>query len=271
MKTTLHYYRFDISNESEAKEYKNLCVELKSKGLKVFDSIAEEHSTFYKELIKPLDNTVIELETEHLFNNQWNTAPTITSEKGIRVFDWSEPIYPNKKIKEGMYLDQTSEMARIRMNTYKCNYCGAQYVKPAFKFCTSCIGSRHLTPDNLHLLALTPVFADKYLKASEVIIPDTLLKEYEDKQKENRMLRAKKAQEAKLADLLKKIEDSKLEYRAFKLLISNNIDFDNVIYYSHTKQFCFGWRNSLDTEEKEALSLKLKECGFSKTYKVTFK
>jgi len=110
MKTKLHYYRFNIDNELEHREYLTLCETLKGMGLKKFDSISSNQYDWYKNTIKPLSDTEIELETDHLFDNQWNTGPVVTSKQGLRVFDWAEPIYPNSSIKEGQWLEQTDEM-----------------------------------------------------------------------------------------------------------------------------------------------------------------
>lgn len=257
--TILHYYRFDISQPEQAEQYKALCKQLKAQGLKVFDSISPNHSKFYKEKIQPLNGEIIKLETEHLFNNQWNTTATETSEIGLRVFDWSEPIYPNRKIKEGMYLDQTHEMISIKKETYKCNYCGKNYHNPKHTFCNNCLGSEFLTPDNLQLLALTPICKEYRDNKEPIIIPESLIKEYNERQKLSRTARLKKQQDNKLAAIQSDIESSKIEYNAFKWLIDKNMDFDNVIYYSHSKEFCFGWRNSLNDSDKAKLKESLKE------------
>jgi len=154
-------------------------------GLKKFDSIAESHSRFYNDLIKPLNGQEIELETEFLFINQWNTAKTQTSEKGLRVFDWSEPIYPNKDIKEGMYLLQTPEMIEVRKNTCKCGFCGKQYYKPSFDFCTNCLGSEYLKVNDLFLLKLENVsFSDS--RAKNTLLPENLILKYNEMQKTGR-------------------------------------------------------------------------------------
>mgnify|MGYP006370776307 CR=1 FL=1 len=266
IETVLHYYRFDISNPAEAEQYKALCASLKAQGLKVFDSIAQNHSKFYKEQIQPLNGQPVQLETEHLFNNQWNTTPIEGSKNGLRVFDWSEPIYPNRKIKEGMYLDQTPEMVSIRKETYKCNYCGKNYHKPEQAFCTACLGSEFLTPDNFPLLALTPICKEYRDKKEPVIIPEAIIKEYNERQKESRTARLKKQQDNKLASIQADIESSKIEYDAFKWLIDRDMNFDNVIYYSHSKEFCFGWRNSLSDLDKAELKTALE--SFPYPYKL---
>lgn len=101
--TTLHWYRFNTENESEKEKYLKMSETLKEKGLKVFGHIDMNlgKSREFRKILENLNSKTIELETEHLFNNQWNTEPVEGSTSGLRVFDWSETIFPNKKIKEG--------------------------------------------------------------------------------------------------------------------------------------------------------------------------
>ena len=97
------------------------------------------------------DSEDIELETSCLFSNQWNTAC------GKRVFDWYEAIYPNRKIKEGHYLDITDEMRQIRQTTLVCGYCGKNYPNGKPGFCNACLDSEYLKESDLALLRLLPV------------------------------------------------------------------------------------------------------------------
>lgn len=116
IQTILHHYCFNIENEEEKKVYNHLKEEL-AKTRNLFSSISNGQSETYK-AYKRLDNTIIHLDAEWITNNQWNTK------EGFRVFDWSEPIYPNRHIKEGIYLDITREMLELRNENWKCNYCG---------------------------------------------------------------------------------------------------------------------------------------------------
>ena len=140
LKTKLHYYRFDISQLDQKKEYLKLKNLLESKGYKLFDSIGPDDYEWYKKIIFLLNNETIELETNYIFNNQWNTTPILNiSEHGIRVMDWAEAIYPNRKIKEGYYLEMTSEMTNIRKVMTRCHYCGKmQYRKEGVEKCEHC-------------------------------------------------------------------------------------------------------------------------------------
>lgn len=254
LKTILNYYNFDISDKDQAEQYSKMCAELEAKGLKKFDSISSEHGKWYADTIAPLNGKEITLEIKYLFNNQWNTAPIKKGENGLRVFDWSEAIYPNRRIKQGMWLEQTEAMKEIRQNTYSCGYCGAHYYKPKEKFCHTCTGSEYLTEDSLPLLFLQPVANDRLRKSESVIIPESLIKEMQEKQLITRQKKLDKKKSDQLARLKKDIANAKKEYKVFKWLIEHNIDFENVIFYHHTNTFSFGWRNPLP--KKEALKLK---------------
>ena len=266
IKTVLHYYSFNLAIEGEKESYLNLCNTLKSNDLKVFDSISMDHSSFYSKQIAPLNGQTIDLETEHLFKNQWNTAPTATSEKGLRVFDWAEPIYPNRAIKEGMYLEQTKEMVEIRQNTYKCNYCGKNHYKPVISFCESCIGSEYLTEKDLPLLFLTLIAVDK-TNFSGVNLPDDMLANWREAHKKTMLIKLEKMQAQKKDSIKKDISQSKLELKAFTWLINKGIDFNNVIYYKHTDTFCFGWRNSLNDDQKSVLTKSLAKFPYKYSFK----
>lgn len=109
IKTKLTQYRFNISNQDEKREYDKLKNELKEKGLKLFD-VWDTHNRNYWENLP----SEIEIDTSFVFDNQWNSSAG-------RVFDWYEGIYPNKKIKQGYWLELTEEHAKAREpKTYKC-------------------------------------------------------------------------------------------------------------------------------------------------------
>lgn len=162
IKTTLNAYHFDVSKEEEAQAYKELCESLRAKGLKVFSTIQNPSSKEFRnfrDIVNSLDGGYVELETKHIFNNQWNSAPIPgQSENGLRLMDWAESIFPNKDIKEGYYLEQTPEMAELRRNTASCGYCGHQ--EPMQKgnvFCPVCLDSEYLKPEDLHLTRMMSV------------------------------------------------------------------------------------------------------------------
>ena len=91
MKTTIHTYCFDISKPAEKAAYESLAASLRARGLKVFETWGGDSGHYHP--FSASDGAEIELETSHLFGNQWNTAPCMGSEKGWRVFDWAQD-YP---------------------------------------------------------------------------------------------------------------------------------------------------------------------------------
>jgi hypothetical protein len=95
MKTVYHSYYFDISKPDEKKAWN----ELKSKlamGPHCMEVCGAE--SFYS---RDRDGTVVDLETEHLFENQWNTAPIPAwgDGPGYRVFDWALDVIFNNGVK----------------------------------------------------------------------------------------------------------------------------------------------------------------------------
>lgn len=258
MTTKIHYYRFDIKNPTEKEEYNALRQFLIAQNLECFDAI--NHSVTN---IKPLNGQDIELDTEYLFNNQWNTKPIGDSKTGLRVFDWTEVIYPNRNMKEGSYLEQTEEMRKIREETFKCGYCGAQYHLPTQIFCEMCLGGEHLKRVQLHMLTLNPISGPR----EDQQPTEELIQMYEQVQLVARKQRAENRIKSKLEDLNKSIENAKLELDAFTRIIDAGLDFDNWIYYAHTKEFCFGWRDPSTPEERAEITAKL----INFPYKYTFK
>lgn len=260
MKTKLHYYRFDVSKQNQAKEYDNLCEKLAKLGLKKFDSISLSNEfRWYRETIRPLDGKQITLETKYLFSDQWNTAPVETSKEGLRVFDWAETIYPNLSIKEGQYLEQTKEMEKIRRNTSVCGYCGAQYYAPkGYVFCEKCLDSPYLEENQLHLLRLMPVFmSSPKRKTLSVAEKKHLLPKYRKLQvsgKNSRSAAKNRQQREKIKrEYESSIDAAKTKHDGLLWLMDNGVSIDNCIYYSHTDRFCFGWRKPLSDAVKSDL------------------
>lgn len=261
MKTVLHYYYYDISDPEQKKQYDTLSAQLKAQGLKLFDSFSPNGSSFYDTMIKPLNGETIELETDFLFDNQWNSGPTKTNEKGLRVFDWAETIFfHNRNIKIGMYLDITPEMTAIRENTLTCGYCGKFYEKDtAPVFCEKCLDSEYLKEDNLYLLRLLPVSKsfngerpqltneEKAVLLPQYVIRQTIGNDSRNAQK------LKKQREKIEHDYQVDMSALKDEHDGLLWLMDHNVNIDNVIYYSHTGKFCFGWRTPLSTNIKSKL------------------
>ena len=271
IETILHYYRYDLRSEREADAYRTLCQARRSMSMRVFDSLSVDGSDFYSDKIQPLDGQTIQLETKFLFENQWNTARTTTSESGLRVFDWAENIYPNKNLKVGMWLEQTEEMIDIRNNTLSCGYCGAQYDREgAPVFCDSCLNSEYLKEHDLFLLRLVSI-ADSRKDRPEITSKEkkSLLPRYIRAQITGMSDRDKRRAAADRAKIEKDYKDTigraKAKHGGFIWLLDHNININNCIYYDHTGVFSFGWKSPIKEAVRDALIEKLD--GFPYTYK----
>jgi hypothetical protein len=242
MDTTIHFYYFDLRKEQDAKDYKTLCHTLRAVKLKPFDAWGDRH-------YKNIANEPITLETECLFDNQWNTAPTENEKQGLRVFDWGESRYPNRSIRKGHYLSQTQEMIDIRNNTTKCGFCGKQYTDQAQLFCNSCFESPYLEEKDLPLLRLLPISKSSgnrsalSKKEKEELLPKMKAGFLAGQKK----LKAKKLISQK-ADVIKEMKQAAQEAKYKLWLLNQKITLDNVIYYTHTKIMTFGWSKPITKE-----------------------
>ena len=249
MKTIIHYYEFDTKDDKQELEYNKLCNKLKAMKLTCFESIGVNRFTFYSKEIKPLDGQKIELDTEHIFDNQWDTT------KGLRVFDWSEPILDNRYYKIGMWLEQTEEMAAIRRNTYQCGYC-VKVSDVSDGYCRKCLDNEYLTEDYLHLLLLVPA-KDRWSAKRPDVIPEWLIAAWKEAQGLGKIFREeehKSINRQRVAALvpeaekkaLQLIADAKIEAEGKTWLLDHELNIlNNVIFYTHTQKFCFGWRTGM--------------------------
>lgn len=252
IQTTYRAFCYNLDKPEEKAQWQALKKRLKRDGRgRIMESWSWDGDSHYR---PKLDGTVLTLETEHVFDNQWNTTPVAgVSDRGLRVFDWAldatgpEMLLP--KIKRGHYLDLTSEMVEIRKTTKACGYCGFQTQDenvPAF--CEKCIGTEYLEAKHLPLLRLVPIGHDRgELNKDEKAI---LLPQYKDAQLYGRTARDKARiakQRAKLScDRDHTITNANAKYYGMTWLMDRGIKIDNVIYYDHTGVFCFGWRKALD-------------------------
>ena len=268
IKTIFHAYSFNLNNADEAAAWEALKASLKASHPRCMESHGGD-SHFVK--FEKLDGQMIELETTHLFENQWNTAP-MDGHNGYRVFDWALDYNPygNSKLKRGHWLEQTAEMQAVRDNTTKCGYCGKQ--EPAQKgyvFCPHCLDSEYLKQSDLYLLRMVAVSADKpHRKFPPLTEAESayLLPLYKDAQLHGSTVRGKVRIAAKRADLQKKfdsaINNAHVEFEGFTWLMDRGISTDNVIYYSHTGRFGFGWRSPVDEGLKDLLLEAISEFPF---------
>ena len=270
--TIIHVYKFDISKQADNEAYLALRDSLRAMGPR---KEPMPGSSFWGQTHKePLnwDGQTIELETTHIFDDQWNTGPCNGSDNGYRLFDWAENIYPNTNIKEGYYLEQTEPMREIRRNTSACGYCGKQEPSAnGLAFCDKCIGSSTLKEEDLFLLRMCPVYRE-----SDARTPLTeaekahLMPLYVDAQIHGKTEADKERRKKQLADIEAKYEKALIsannEHHGMMYLYRNGINLDNVIYYSHTGRFGFGWRKPIGPEEWARLADVL--CDFPCAYDV---
>lgn len=249
MKTELHVYFFDVDIPSQAKEWTELQETLKARGLECFRASGEYHRPFAD--VGPV--VPITLETNHLFRNQWNTGPiegleTSKGSTGFRVFDWALGVYHNRSIMAGHYLTQTPEMREIRRNTMACGYCGKQ--QPAQNgavFCDKCMDSEYLKSSELPLLRMVSIEdSDKRRPELTQAERDYLMPLYVTAQTtgstERGIRRLAKARKDVESTYQSAIANATAERDGMRWLIDQGFNTSNVIYYSHTGRFGFGWR-----------------------------
>jgi len=250
--TTIHAYNFDVSKPEDAKAWHELCNRLNRES----PPIMEAMGNFYHQ-VKDLDGQQIELETEYLFDNQWNTAP-MNGGNGLRVFDWALDYLEIKSIKRGHYLDQTPAMAEIRQNTLKCGYCGRQeHVLKAMLFCPHCLDSEFLKEEDLYLLRMQPVNSRERRSPLTQAERDYLLPQYTQAQIHGSSERGKARIAKQREDILHKAEvtisDAVDERDGLLWLLDRGLSIENVIYYKHTHKFSFGWRSPVSAEVRSKL------------------
>ena len=266
IRTTMHAYYFDTSKREDAEAYQALRERLNAQGLRCFETWGGGGSHYDARFV---GGRTVELEAEHLFSDQWNTAPIPgISERGLRVFDWAQdyPINIDKRIKRGHYLVQVPEMAAVRRDTLTCGYCGKH--EPAAsgaEFCDKCLDSAYLKETELHLLRLLP--AGVHLPKRAELTPaesERLVPLYVQAQTHGLAVRNAQQAEARrervVKDYAEHIEKARVateraehERDGFLWLLDRGMNTENVIFYSHTGEFSFGWRSPITGAARDAL------------------
>lgn len=245
MKTNLIEYRFDISAPVERLSYQAMVERLKAtpgRGKFMNCTAYLGEVSVQRDAVRP-----VTLKTDHLFANQWNTV------EGVRVFDWYEPIFDNRDIRAGHYLEITDEMRHVRDSTYKCGYCGTRHSAPGY--CTECVGSTNLKRDNLNLLELKAISDDSRRTGP---IPAGLEVMWDHAQRQ----RLKRLVPGIIADADK--AKAKIDRRAAGLMYAANhgIDPSNLIDYGPDKGFHLGWSELLQEFEVAQAKERLKDFPF---------
>lgn len=240
LKTTLHAYYFDTAKPEDLKTWKELRARLIKTNGECFETWGSG-SHYRPDLDGPVN-----LEDGHLFENQWNT-------ESHRVFDWAQdhPIDFRKAIKRGHYLDITDEMREARRNRMSCGYCGKQ--EPAQKgnvFCPHCIGSAYLKESDLHLLRMHPVSDGMKTRAplstaeSAHMLPIYREAQIHGVSSRDKMRLAKQREDLAI-ELARVTDNAHTKHDGFMWCMDRGISIDNLIFYSHTGRFSFGWINKL--------------------------
>jgi hypothetical protein len=266
IKTTIHAYSFDLKIPAQKAEWESLRAILSSEGFpRCFESLGDHYAPF-----AALDGIALELETRHLFDDQWNTAALPSAQKkewaenGVRVFDWSlDALFDangrkRTDIKRGHYLVQTPEMRALRENTNACGYCGKQ--EPAAKgyvFCPHCLDSEYLKVDNLPLTRMLPVSQgrngrESLTEAERAHLMPLYIKAQTQGSTERGRARIAKRRADIAAKFKKESANARAEHDGNLWLMDHGITAE-PIFYSHTGRFCFGWREPLAAESVSAL------------------
>lgn len=254
---TLHHYRFESASDPA---YKAMVARIKANA----DGCGHRmHSWGGGSHDSGKDNTTetVQIETAYVFGNQWNTA----APHNRRVFDWYQE-YTREEFVRGHWLEITPELAEVRRATLKCDFCGCEYgphhtPAPATPFCTACLDSEYLKAEDLHLTRLCPVIEVNGHGPKREPLTDAeraeLLPEYVRRQTTGDNSRANLKRQKQRADVLaqfEKVTAAATEERdGMMWLLDHGVSLDNVIYYSHTERFSFGWRSPVSPEVESAL------------------
>lgn len=267
-KATLHHYFYESGTHPG---YKALKAAIKansaSRGHLMHSWGGTDHDSG-----KGNTSEVVEIETAHVFGNQWNTAD------GRRVFDWYLE-YTEKDYKRGHWLEITPELAEVRRETLKCGYCGCQYgphhdPAPEKPFCAACLDSEYLKPDDLYLTRLAPVVEVNGNDPKREPLTDAeraaVMPAYVARQTTGDDSRANLKRHRQRADVLQKFAKetaaATAERDGMLWLWDHGASLDNVIYYDHTQKFSFGWRSPVSLEVEAALLAILSE--FPHSYEI---
>ena len=283
IKTKLHFYSIFTHRHGGKEAYEGVKAELAKIPFDSWDTTVSTNDWVDHKVAKFIDNlrsslqisfepgehvkTVeVTLETDNLFDNQWNTV------EGLRLFNKAQYPHANPNHKCGYWLEQTPEMVAILTGTAKCGYCGHKAPVGEKDFCDKCLGSPHLEEGDLHMLRMQPIEEPglretvkserkRYRKRAPLTEQEreTLLPKYVEAQTNGKHELAQKALSDAKEKCERKVKLAYMEYGGMRRIAAAGIPLDNVIFYEHTETFCFGWRNGLSDEVKEVLKEKLKD------------
>ena len=287
IKTELVYYRINTAYPEGRKAYEELCETLKeipfearvTRGSftngttnfelhKFINSLRNELKIKISSADCQLHVREINLQTDHLFEDQWSTA------EGFRLHNKAAFEWPALHIKEGYYIRQNPEMIAILQGTAKCGYCDHQAPVGEKDFCDKCISSPYLEVSQLRLLRMEPIEAPERRSGETLKIPRgarplseeelaVVMPRYIEAQTKVRQEKEKELRATIKRNLEQKIELAETDAKGMLWLLDAGISVENLIFYPHTKTFCFGWRNPVSKEIRAELVEKLKEFPFN--------
>lgn len=244
-------YDFDLGTEKGRADFEALGKRLKAQGFKRW----EHHPTNGPK--SSFEGGPVDLELKFLFENQWNSTEH-------RLFDWVENQKQNflGASGSGYYLNLNPKEKAARANTVKCGYCQAHYGThhethlpvPSSGLCIACQGSEYLKLDDvkkgaIRLYPVATFMADGWIPLTQLEFED-YLPNYDAAQERSKLARIEKARKAEREKMEEKYLSAKGEYQGKLWLWDKGYETANVIYYSHTAQFCFGWRTPLTADEE---------------------
>lgn len=285
LRTKLHHFNFP---SSEDPGYKAMVAQIdaNSEGRGHWmHAIPSEKD--YRAPGKPGEVEEVVIDTTHIFNNQWNESE---GSGNRRLFDWYQAaVYVGNRKSDrcwGHWLEITPEMAKLRAETLKCGYCGKLYGPehspvPESGFCTACIGSPYLEQERLYMLRLTRVVDDKPRREWPPLTEDeanwlvplyieeqTLSSrraEERARQKDREEIDKLVAEATKKAEALVRAAHAERDGKIW--LWERGFKMDNVIYYNHSKQFGFGWRQPVSNDVRDKLLEMMSEFPYAYTIK----
>lgn len=258
-------YRLDMRKPEDKAKYKEIKKAAKALGYQLMDCFSGSKHDWMDKL--PELHTI---ETKHLFHDQYNSV------EGFRIHDWYENIHPNNRfLEEGYYLvgetdDDLERLAMAKRDQLTCGYCGDRSGVAGQGFCTKCLDSPYLEEKDLHLLRLRSI-ADDDIRSNRPSLTDdergALLPLYVQRQTTGATSRNAAKLAKQRADLHSDFDESSREALTKRdgmlWLMDNGLSIDNVIYYSHTDKFGFGWRKPIGAAVLSNILDKISEFPFS--------
>lgn len=267
-------YSLDTGSTAGRDEYLRIKQVCKDLDHRLFKVIAPDHW-------KTVFPDAVVIEESYLFSEQYNTTPETGN---LRLHDWFEGYFDEySKRRAGYYLygDDLPALRELQARHYVCGYCGHRYQgedPPAF--CDQCLGSIYLRGDELYLLRMVSLAAEREQlrepqrprRSLRVPLTEAEHAELYPKWEAAQRITLEKKRQKKIADAAVKAELDRRKWMVEDWLLRNAIDTENVIYYSHKDEWCWGWRTSLKPEEAASLKERLRAIFSAELFeRMTFK